>query len=95
MLTPSIEPSSGGLSACRIIMIFVAAILIRLVLEQVAAYKVPIGRKDHPLGRPNTDDQPMTKFNPTAVSSVALAACRETDQVWSPTMPSTATPPQA
>jgi hypothetical protein len=25
--------------------------------------------------------QPMTKFRPTCVSSVALAACNETDQV--------------
>ena len=35
----------------------------------------------------------MTKFSPTALSSVALAACSETDHVWSPTTPSTATPP--
>jgi hypothetical protein len=38
--------------------------------------------------------QPMTKFSPTAVSSVELAACKEADQVWSPTIPSTATPAQ-
>ena len=37
--------------------------------------------------------QLTTKFSPTAVSSVELAACKETDQVWSPTIPSTATPP--
>ena len=37
--------------------------------------------------------QPITNFKPTAVSSVALAACKETAQVWSPTMPSCATPP--
>jgi hypothetical protein len=29
--------------------------------------------------------QSSTKLRPTAVSRVALAACRDTDQVWSPT----------
>ena len=38
--------------------------------------------------------QPTTKLRPTAVSNVALAACSETAQVWSPTMPSLVTPPQ-
>jgi hypothetical protein len=33
-------------------MIFVAAILTLPPLEQVAAYKVSIGREDHPLARP-------------------------------------------
>src|ERR1035437_10071415 len=35
----------------------------------------------------------MTKFRPTWVSNVALAARSDTDQVWSPTTPSTPTPP--
>ena len=39
--------------------------------------------------------QPITNCKPTAVSSVALAACKETAHVWSPTTPSCATPPQA
>src|SRR3954469_20628389 len=34
-----------------------------------------------------------TKLSPTAVSSVALAACKDTDQVWSPTIPSAVTLP--
>ena len=38
--------------------------------------------------------QPTTKLRPTLVSKVALAACRETDQVWSPTIPFTGTPAQ-
>jgi hypothetical protein len=37
--------------------------------------------------------QPTMKFKPTALSRVELAACNETDQVWSPTIPSTVTPP--
>jgi hypothetical protein len=32
----------------------------------------------------------MMKLRPTALSRVALAACKETDQVWSPTTPSAA-----
>ena len=44
--------------------------------------------------RPQRARQPMTKLRPTAVSRVALAACNETDQVWSPMIPSTVTPPQ-
>jgi len=32
--------------------------------------------------------QPMTKLSPTALSKVELAACNETAQVWSPTIPS-------
>jgi hypothetical protein len=34
--------------------------------------------------------QSMMKLRPTALSRVALAACKETDQVWSPTTPSAA-----
>jgi hypothetical protein len=32
--------------------------------------------------------QPVTNCKPTAVSNVALASCKETIQVWSPTIPS-------
>src|SRR3954447_22183532 len=39
-------------------------------------------------------DQPITYCNPTCVSSVALNAWSDTDHVWSPTIPSAATPAQ-
>jgi hypothetical protein len=47
------------------------------------------------LQRVNPNNQSMTKLSPTLLSSVALAACRDTDHVWSPTIPSAVTPPQA
>jgi len=37
---------------------------------------------------------PITYWSPTSVSSVALAACSDTDQVLSPTTPSAPVPPQ-
>jgi hypothetical protein len=60
-------------------MIFVAAILILPALEQVAAYKVSIGREHHPLARPKHEWSTDDEIQPTAVSSVALAACSDTD----------------
>ena len=41
-------------------------------------------------GARQASNQPITNCRPTAVSSVALAACSDTDHVWSPTIPSTA-----
>lgn len=58
----------------------------------------PIHRTKARSARPSDDSlrqsQSMTKLRPTALSSVALNACKETDQVWSPTTPSAVTPPQ-
>ena len=41
--------------------------------------------------RPPSTGPPTTNWSPTAVSSVALAACSDTAHVWSPTTPSTPT----
>jgi hypothetical protein len=76
-------------------MIFVAAILILPALEQVAAYKVSIGREDHPLARPKDEWSTDDEIQPNCCFPRGVAACSDTDQVWSATMPSTATPHQA